>query len=322
MKELMAGLIAGLKPKYHAVSSYLKALKAYEAGDYTTALNEWHPLAEQGNARAQANIAAMYDTGTGVKQNKAEAERWYLLAAKQGNANAQYWLGEMYDQDPIVPVVPDEKRDNLIAERWYRLAAEQGHSNAQWRLGAMYYFGCDNGSEFVLGRDVTEAERWFRLAAKQGNAAGQHMLGQMYWDTNSDLDMDAAESLRWCRLAAKQGYAPAQIRLGRMYSAEIPYFVQRDTVEAVRWFRLAAEQGDASGQWALGQLYATGDGVPKDLVLAHMWCKISIFGHGEFIDHLDLPEFEELEKELTRDEIAAATQRAKVCMESNYRNCG
>ena len=186
----------------------------------------------------------------------------------------------------------------------------------------MYYGGYDNGGEVVLEGDVNEAERWFRLAAKQGNAAAQHMLGIMYWDNYNDLDKDAAESLRWCRLAAKQGYSPAQNRLGRMYRADIPYFVERDTLEAARWFRLAAEQGDAEAQWALGQLYAKGDGVPKDLVLAHMWCKISIFGHGEFIDHSDLPKFEELEKEMTRDEIVAANLRATVCIESKYQNCG
>ncbi|MDA0221059.1 MAG: sel1 repeat family protein, partial [Proteobacteria bacterium] len=39
---------------------------AYERGDYATALKEWRPLAEQGEAIAQNNLGLMYDNGTGV----------------------------------------------------------------------------------------------------------------------------------------------------------------------------------------------------------------------------------------------------------------
>jgi len=44
-----------------------------------------------------------------------------------------------------------------------------------------------------------------------------------------------------------------------------------DDVEAARWFRLAAEQGDADAQAALGLMCAEGNGMPQDIVLAHMW---------------------------------------------------
>ena len=46
---------------------------AYNAGDYATALREWRPLAEQGNADAQYNLGMMYDEGEGVPQDDAEA---------------------------------------------------------------------------------------------------------------------------------------------------------------------------------------------------------------------------------------------------------
>ncbi len=38
---------------------------AYTRGDYVTALREWRPLAEQGDAGAQFNLGAMYDKGRG-----------------------------------------------------------------------------------------------------------------------------------------------------------------------------------------------------------------------------------------------------------------
>ena len=40
---------------------------------------------------------SLYDNGTGVPQDDAEAERWYRLAAEQGHFEAQYQLGLAYD---------------------------------------------------------------------------------------------------------------------------------------------------------------------------------------------------------------------------------
>ena len=36
-----------------------KGMDAYNRGDYATALREWKPLAEQGNARAQFNLCGI-----------------------------------------------------------------------------------------------------------------------------------------------------------------------------------------------------------------------------------------------------------------------
>jgi hypothetical protein len=36
-----------------------------------------------------------YDEGNGVKQDKAEAAKWYLKAAEQGNASAQEKLNRL-----------------------------------------------------------------------------------------------------------------------------------------------------------------------------------------------------------------------------------
>ena len=54
-----------------------KGVDAYNAGDYATALQEFRPLAEQGNASAQNNLGWMYYKGQGVPQDYAEAVKWY-----------------------------------------------------------------------------------------------------------------------------------------------------------------------------------------------------------------------------------------------------
>ena len=73
-----------------------EGLAAYQRGDFATAMREWRPLAEVGDANAQFNLGAMYANGEGVSKDDAEAVKWYRLAAAQGHAKAQYILGVMY----------------------------------------------------------------------------------------------------------------------------------------------------------------------------------------------------------------------------------
>ncbi|MEN8206420.1 MAG: tetratricopeptide repeat protein [Pseudomonadota bacterium] len=89
---------------------------AYNRGDYGTALREWRPLAEQGNAGAQLNLGYMYDNGYGVPQDYRKAVKWYRRAAEQGNDRAQYNLGLMYDGGYGVP------QDYVQAHMWYDIA--------------------------------------------------------------------------------------------------------------------------------------------------------------------------------------------------------
>jgi TPR repeat protein len=136
---------------------FQKGFDAYNRGDYATALGEWTPFAEQGNADAQYNLGLMYDNGRGVPQDYKTAMKWYTLAAEQGNADAQYNLGFMYDNGYGVP------QDDKTALKWWTLAAEQGNADAQTSLGVMYYNG-----EGVL-QDYVYAHMWFNIAASSGN---------------------------------------------------------------------------------------------------------------------------------------------------------
>jgi len=65
-----------------------KGLAAAESSDYATALQEFQPLAEQGNASAQFNLGFMYATGQGAPQDNAQAHMWFNLAASQGGKHA------------------------------------------------------------------------------------------------------------------------------------------------------------------------------------------------------------------------------------------
>ena len=82
-------------------------------------------LAERGLAFAQVNLGLMYDLGVGVPENKAEAARWYRLAAEQGYAIGQYNLGLMYANGEGIP------QNNARAYMWWSVAAAQGNESAR-----------------------------------------------------------------------------------------------------------------------------------------------------------------------------------------------
>ena len=134
-----------------------KAIAAYNNGDYATALQEWRPLAEQGNAGAQFNLGFMYRNGYGVPQDDTEAMSWYRLAAEQGHVGAQFNLAFMFKNGLGVP------QDFAEAVKWYRLAAEQGDALGQSNLGLMYKNGLGVPQDFVM------AHMWFNLASANGH---------------------------------------------------------------------------------------------------------------------------------------------------------
>lgn len=137
---------------------------AFQRGDYETALREWLPLAEQGNATLQFNLGIMYQQGLGAPQSDTAAVTWYRKAAEQGDAQAQMNLGFMYVNGAGVP------QSHAEAAKWWRKAAEQGNADGQNNMGLMYEKG-----EGVPQSDTT-AVTWYRKAAKQGHANAQRNL--------------------------------------------------------------------------------------------------------------------------------------------------
>ena len=124
----------------------------YQEKNYSAALQESTPLAEQGNADAQVLLGRMYLMGQGVTQDRAQAMKWFQAAAVQGNADAQFLLGSML----LLP-----RKDVGEGLKWLRLSAEQGMQDAQYLLGK----ACMQGTA-QLARDPVQGGMWLRLAAK------------------------------------------------------------------------------------------------------------------------------------------------------------
>jgi TPR repeat protein len=193
--------------------------------------------AEQGEAKAQSELASMYFYGRGVPQDYAEARRWARKAADQGYATAQEALGDLYYHGRAVP------QDYAEAARWYRKAADQGDVEAQNSLGYMYYYGQG------VSQDFAEAVRWYRKAADRGYVNAQLSVASFYYQ-GIGVPRDYFEAVRWYRRAADQGELEGQYDLAYMY--DHGQGVPHDHAEAVRWYRRAADRGSRKALSALG----------------------------------------------------------------------
>ena len=146
-----------------------------------------------------------------------------------------------------------------------------------------------------------------RKKAEQGNAEAQFSIGLAYAAGNG-VPKDPVEAIKWWQKSAVQGDAKAQLGLGLAYAAGAG--VIKDPVESAQWYRKAAEQGFAEAQFNLGVNYYNGDGVLKDLVEAHAWWNIAgVGGYGNAQENRY-----KIEKEMTKEQIAEATKRAKEIM--------
>jgi TPR repeat protein len=180
-----------LMPAMGSAQDFAVGFEAYEAGDFATALREWIPLAEQGDALAQYNLGQMYRNGSGVPQDYAEAAKLYRPAAESGVIDAQNNLGYMYSNGQGVP------QDYAEAVKWYRLAAEQGDALAQTNLGTMYA----NGQGLL--EDYETAHVWFNIGAANGDtdaAAFRDKVAALL------LPADISEAQRRAKVCMASGY--------------------------------------------------------------------------------------------------------------------
>ena len=178
MKNILYTIILSFLFSFSVFADFEASVKAYEAdnyeweidvGNFETFCKEWKMYAEQGNAKAQGVVGAMYYTGTCVTQDFKEAEKWLQLSGERGIPDAYDILGRIYyiGGDGVA-------QDFKKAAKWFRLAAQGGVFPAQNYLGWMYYSGTG------VAQDFKKAAKWYQKAAEQGDAQAQYNLGVMY----------------------------------------------------------------------------------------------------------------------------------------------
>lgn len=99
-----------------AASKLSQGLAAVQRQDYGAAAAILGPLAQAGDANAQAYFGYLYEIGRGEPQDFTQAALWYRRAAEQGQSWAQFQLGMLYDKGHGVPA------DVVEAQKWLILA--------------------------------------------------------------------------------------------------------------------------------------------------------------------------------------------------------
>jgi TPR repeat protein len=195
------GLTPSSAPHVTEISADLdEGEKAFHAGNYSLAMARLKPFAEDGNARAQAFVGTMYETGRGVERDYREAMRWFLMPAEQGDAYSQSHVGYLYEEGLGVA------RDEELAAQWYTKAADQGFAWAQMSLGLLYA----NGRGVPL--DYTKAIFWLHNAADRNDSRAQYNLGWAY-ESGTGVPKDTQQAIAWYSRAADAGEPQARARL-------------------------------------------------------------------------------------------------------------
>lgn len=210
-------------------ADYTEGANAYLAHDFERAMERLKPLAEIGNARAQAYLGAMYRDGSGTRRDVVEAARWFRLSAEQGDAYGQEQLAYLQETGP------GHFRDEKQAADWYAKAAEQGQTYSQARLAAMYRDGRGVPQDFALAFDL------FSRAAGQGSAYAQTSLGLLHIK-GQGVPQDLAKGISLLRMAADQNDSWAQYNLGWAYESGTG--VPKDTQQAIKWYAKASDRGN------------------------------------------------------------------------------
>jgi TPR repeat protein len=309
----------------------------YERGqgvvqDYKEAVKWYRKSAEQGNADAQYSLGFMYYYGQGVVQDYKEAVKWYRKSAEQGNADAQFNLGSMYFAGV------DVTRDYEQALKWYR-KAEQGDT-LTWNN---YEVIIDAKRDIAREQEVQETKRAHK-AAELGDSIAQYNLGEMYIK-GKGVEKDYKEAAKWrCKAAEKgdekhikgcldfvgHGSVETQFKLGKMFQQG--QGVAQDDNKAARWICGAAEKGlsearkscrkiassgNAAAQYRLGLLLGAGKGILQDTVAAHMWLNIAAAnGWSDAVRQRD-----KIAKLLSVEQREKSAERAKRCLDSDYKDC-
>lgn len=149
-------------------------------------------LAEKGNPAAMVKVGLIYGNGVAVKQNHAEALKWFNRAAEKGNAEAQYYLAYAWAKG--VGVEPDESK----AEGYYQLAAKGGEKFSLNYMGMQYREGKR------VAKDLPRACGYFKRAAFKGVAMAQESLAECYRQGVNGRE-DLRQAYLWYSLASAFG---------------------------------------------------------------------------------------------------------------------
>ena len=174
-------------------------------------------------------------------------------------------------------------------------------------------------------QDFERSVHWYRLAADQGDPIAQTALGSMYHDGRG-VPQDYEEAARWYQLAKAQGSGFVgfnALETAQSLDRELQFAIDRE--KFIRMFQLSLDQDPTRVLINLGGILESGNDVPAQIVTAHMYYNIACAlgqSYGcERRDDLANGSVLTNKEAMTPADISEAQRRARVCMESDYKDC-
>jgi TPR repeat protein len=236
------------------------AFGAYQRGLFRTAFKEAMKriAANPKDAAAMTLIGEIYRDGLAVRQNVAEATRWYRLASALGSKEAAFQLGVI-----LLDGATDIPKDMAAAKAQFEKAAALGHAEALYNLGVLAIEG-----DPARPPDFAEAADDFKRSALAGDDNGAYSYGVLLRQ-GKGVPLDIGESAHWLKRAADGGIIAGQVEYAIMLFNGVG--VERNETEAAKIFMKAAARDNPIAQNRLAHLYLAGRGVPRDVVKASLW---------------------------------------------------
>jgi TPR repeat protein len=174
-----------------------KGIYELNRGSFKSAIAEFKPLAEEGYAPAQYQMAMMYKNGYGLPKDAVKVVELLTLAANQLNPDAQFELALLYTEGKFV------KKDLKKAFQLTSKAAYKGLASAQFNLAVMYANGIG------VKQDDFGASRWYKFSAEQNYSLAQYNLALLYSE-GKGVEKSLELSYVWNTIASWNGYADAE----------------------------------------------------------------------------------------------------------------
>ena len=107
---------------------FRRADRLSDQGRYRSAFRLFLAAAQRGDLSCQLNVGTCYDTGTGVRSDRAAALYWYKRAYRRGDASAAANIGTI-------------RRDEGKLQRalhWFQRAVDLGDDDANLEIAKIY----------------------------------------------------------------------------------------------------------------------------------------------------------------------------------------
>lgn len=268
MRIFVVSLVALLVAAGPASASYDAGKKFLDRADYRGAAISFSAAAARGDARAQYELAKLFDAGLGVAKDRARARSLYrratvglIPAARNGHADARFILSKLYRSGQGVP------RDLARSVSLLKAAAGQGHAGALYQLAIYHEWGVG------MTRSQAKARHLYREAADKGSIKARIMLAARHM-TGTGERADESQAIEFLEWAARDGTPGDQWAIAGWYSKK--YFGRYGQRAALRLTRKAAQRGHVKAQARLAKLYRVGAaGVERNPVRAYVWGRLA-----------------------------------------------